>query len=189
MNAMDVSLASLWLPILVSSIIVFVSGFLLHMVVPHHRTDFSRLPDEDGMRDAARNLPRGEYVFPYASTPSEMKDPTYIEKANSGPVGLLFIGPRGVGPSGKTLGLHFIFVMVISLMAGYVASASLPVGTDYLKVFQIIGAAAWLGHAGAISLNSIWFFTSWSSSLKNILDGLVYALLTAGTFGWLWPGA
>lgn len=186
---MDVSLASLWLPILVSGIIVFIAGFLLHMVVPHHRTDFSRLPDEDGMRAAVKNLPRGEYVFPYASTSAEMKDPSYVEKANAGPVGLVFIGPNGVGPSGKTLFNHFIFVLVISLMAGYVASAALPAGTDYLKVFQIVGAVAWLGHAGAVSLNSIWYFTSWSNSIKNIVDGLVYALLSAGTFGWLWPGA
>ena len=35
--------------------------------------------------------------------------------------------------------------------------------------------------------DSIWFKRSWSTTLKNTFDGLIYALVTAGTFGWLWP--
>jgi hypothetical protein len=27
----------------------------------------------------------------------------------------------------------------------------------------------------------------WSIVLKESFDGLIYSLLTAGTFGWLWP--
>jgi len=36
-------------------------------------------------------------------------------------------------------------------------------------------------------VNAIWKGQPWSVTLKEIFDGLVYGLLTAGTFGWLWP--
>jgi hypothetical protein len=36
-------------------------------------------------------------------------------------------------------------------------------------------------------VDSIWFFRHWSTSLKNVFDGLIYALLTGGVYGWLWP--
>lgn len=39
----------------------------------------------------------------------------------------------------------------------------------------------------ALLQNSIWYKRKWSSTLKSMADGLVYALVTAGTFGWLWP--
>jgi hypothetical protein len=28
---------------------------------------------------------------------------------------------------------------------------------------------------------------SWIRTLKSMFDGLIYALLTASVFGWLWP--
>jgi hypothetical protein len=34
---------------------------------------------------------------------------------------------------------------------------------------------------------SIWYHRSWGTTLRYTVDGLVYALLTAGIFGWLWP--
>jgi hypothetical protein len=37
--------------------------------------------------------------------------------------------------------------------------------------------------------SSIWYKKSWSGTLKNVFDGLVYGLVTGGVFGWLWPGA
>jgi hypothetical protein len=35
--------------------------------------------------------------------------------------------------------------------------------------------------------NSIWKAQPWSNTIKEVIDGLIYAMLTAGTFGWLWP--
>ena len=115
-----------------------------------------------------------------------MKDPAFQDKVNAGPVGILVIGPNG-DTMPKQLVLHFVYVLVISLIAGYMGSASLPAGVDYLKVFQVVGCAAFLGYSGALMLNSIWFHMTWSSTCKHALDGLVYGLLTAGVFGWLWP--
>ena len=63
----------------------------------------------------------------------------------------------------------------------------LPIGTSYLRVFQIVGTTAFLGYAGALVQQSIWYGRSWSMTIRTMLDGLLYALLTAGVFGWLWP--
>lgn len=183
-----VSLGMLWLPIVAAAVLVFIASFVMNTVLPHHHSDYSRLPDEDGVREALKGLEAGkEYIFPHAVTPAEMKDPAYVEKVRSGPVGMLVLWPNEVGPTGKQLGQHFALMLVISLMAGYVASAAVPAGADYLKVFQVVGAAAWMGHAGALFLNSIWYHIPWSNNVKFAIDGLVYALLTAGVFGWLWP--
>ncbi len=37
-----VSLMSLWIPILVSAVIVFVLSSIIHMVLPYHRTDLRK---------------------------------------------------------------------------------------------------------------------------------------------------
>lgn len=50
------------------------------------------------------------------------------------------------------------------------------------------GPMAFLGYVPGLWQDSIWYGRKWSTTLKNTLDGIVYALLTAGTFGWLWPG-
>ena len=183
---MGVSLLALWLPIIVAAVIVFIAGFILNTVLPHHRTDFARLPDEDKVRETVQGLAQGQYRFPYASSSAEMKDPAYQEKVNVGPVGFLVVGPTG-GSMTKQLITHFGYVLVISLFAGYIGSASLEAGTAYLKIFQVVGASAFLAYAGAVPLFSIWYHMTWSFTVKELIDGLVYALLTAGTFGWLWP--
>ncbi len=183
---MGVSLIALWLPIIVAAVIVFIAGFILNTVLPHHRTDFAQLPDEDKVRETVQGLAQGQYRFPYASSSAEMKDPAYQEKVNAGPVGFLVVGPTG-GSMTKQLITHFVYVLVISLFAGYIGSASLEAGTEYLKIFQVVGASAFLAYAGAVPLFSIWYHMTWSFTVKELIDGLVYALLTAGTFGWLWP--
>jgi hypothetical protein len=33
----------------------------------------------------------------------------------------------------------------------------------------------------------IWKGEPWSMVIKEVIDGLIYGLLTAGVFGWLWP--
>lgn len=55
-------------------------------------------------------------------------------------------------------------------------------------MFRVTGTAALLAHCGALFPRSIWFGFSWRMTWMETVDGLVYALLTAGVFGWLWPG-
>ena len=89
---------------------------------------------------------------------------------------------------GKQMGLWFVFTVVISLFAAYLASRTLEAGVEYLAVFRIAGTTAFLGYAAAEPIASIWKAQPWGNTMRHVLDGLIYALLTAGVFGWLWPG-
>jgi hypothetical protein len=88
---------------------------------------------------------------------------------------------------GKSLILWFLYSVVISIFAAYVAGRAVPAGTDYLHVFRFAGVTAFLGYSGALWQSSIWYNRSWTTTIKSTIDGLLYGLLTAGTFGWLWP--
>jgi len=79
------------------------------------------------------------------------------------------------------------FITLVVSFAAYMAGRALPPGTIYLQVFRFIGATAFIGYTLALWQMSIWYRRSWSLTIKATIDGLVYALLTAGTFGWLWP--
>ncbi|MBW2258413.1 MAG: hypothetical protein JRI25_27990 [Deltaproteobacteria bacterium] len=76
---------------------------------------------------------------------------------------------------------------LLGIFAAYVAGRALEPGAHYLAVFRFAGCMAFVGYALALWQNSIWYKRAWSTTLKSSFDGLVYALLTAGTFGWLWP--
>jgi len=88
---------------------------------------------------------------------------------------------------GKSLVLWFLYCLLIGLFAAYLAGRALGPGAHYLSVFRFVGAAAFGGYALALLQNSIWYKRAWASTLKSMMDGFIYALLTAGIFGWLWP--
>lgn len=182
-----VPLASLWLPILLSAVIVFIVSAIIHMVLPYHRSDFAKVPNEDAAMDALRPVPPGDYMMPHVSGPAEMKNPAIIEKAKRGPVAVLTVLPSGPPAMGKNLVQWFVYAVVVSLFAAYVAGRALGPGVEYLDVFRFAGAAAFLGYSMALAQNAIWYGRRWNTTLKSMFDGLIYGLLTAGTFGWLWP--
>jgi hypothetical protein len=185
-----VPIMSLWIPILLSAVIVFVVSSIIHMLLPYHRKDFGKVPSEDRVMDALRpfNIPPGEYVLPNAGSPEAMKSPEFIEKANRGPVAFINIQPNGIPGMGKSLVQWFVYCAAVSFFAAYIAGRALEPGVQYLSVFRFVGATAFIGYAVALWQNSIWYRRPWSTTLKSTFDGLVYALFTAGTFGWLWPG-
>lgn len=185
-----VSLASLWLPIVLSAVIVWLASALAWMALPHHKSDWKRLPDEDAFRDAvkSRDVSPGQYLLPYATDMKAMQDPETVRKYEEGPVGYLTVMPRGRPQMGKPMTLSFAYYVIMGLLVAYVAGRTLPPGTEYLRVFQITSTVAWMGYAGAVIMDAIWFGRPWSNTWKLVLDGLAYGLLTGGTFGWLWPG-
>jgi len=81
----------------------------------------------------------------------------------------------------------FLYSLVVGIFAAYVAGRALESGAHYLAVFRFVGVTAFACYTLAGWQESIWWKRSWSTTLKNSFDGLIYALLTAGTFGWLWP--
>jgi hypothetical protein len=183
-------LSSLLLPILISSVFVFFASWILNTLLPHHRTDFRPLPEEDEVQAALRRAGHptpGDYAFPYASTVKQMGEPAYVEKRDRGPVGFLTITPSGPPRMGTSLAQWFVFTLVVSTFAAYLTSRAVPTGADYGSVFRFAGTTAFAAYALALWQQSIWYGRSWSTTLKGNLDGLVYALITGGVFGWLWP--
>ena len=184
-----VPLTALWLPILLSAVIVFVASSIMHMVLAYHKSDYRKLPDEDRVTDALRSAgatPGRAYSFPYYSF-KEMKSAPVVEKLKRGPVGFLTVLPSGPPAIGKSLLQWFIYCVVIGIFAAYLAGRTLAPGTAYLEVFRLVGTVAFLGFGTAHAQESIWAGRSWVVTFKHIFDSLTFALLTAGVFGWLWP--
>ena len=181
-----VHLTELWLPILLSAVVVFIWSAIIHMALGYHRSDFGKLPNEEKLLDCMRNegLVPGNYMFPHAT---KMGSPETIEKQKKGPVGTINVIPNGPPAMGKYLLLWFIYCVVIGVFVAYVAGSTMGPRTDYLKVFRVAGCVAFLSYSAAHAHESIWKGQHWSTTIKFIFDGLIYGLLTAGVLGWLWP--
>jgi hypothetical protein len=183
------SIIALWLPILLSAVIVFVASSIVHMALPWHKNDYRKLPEEDKFMEVVRPLaiPPGDYMVPRAGSMAAMKTPEFMEKWKKGPVAMMTVLPNGEINMGRSLVLWFLFSVIISFFSAYVAGRHLPAGTHYLKIFQMVGATTFMGYAMGLWQNSIWYGRSWATTMKSTIDSLIYAMLTAGTFGWLWP--
>lgn len=183
------TLAALWQPILLSAVLVFITSSLVHMVIKYHASDYKPLPNEDAVRAAIRsaNPAPGQYILPYCKEMKDLETPEMKQKFTEGPVGVLTLKRPGSYSMGPSLTQWFVFNLVISFFVAYVACHTLAAGTPYLQVFRVVGTVAWLAYAGGHVPSSIWMGQPWSITLKHVFDGLLYGLVTAGTFGWLWP--
>ncbi len=184
-----VPVMSLWLPIVVSAVIVFVASSIVHIVLPIHRNDLRQVPKEDEVMAALRpfNIPPGDYGLPSASSMQAMRSPAFLEKMKKGPVVLMTVVPSGPPSMGSSLLLWFIYLIVVGIFAAYIAGRALPPGAHYLQVFRFAGCTAFVGYSLALVQNSIWYKRNWVTTIKSMIGGLLYGLLTAGAFGWLWP--
>jgi hypothetical protein len=184
-----VPLASLWLPIVLSAVIVFLASWIVHMFLPFHRSDFAKLPQEDAVLDALRslNIPSGQYLAPFANSPAQMKQPEYLEKRKRGPALFLTLATGADPGMGKPLAQWFVYLLVISLFPAYLAHKAIAAGAPYLAVFKFVGIAAFMAYALGHAHQSIWYRQAWRTTANYFVDGLIYSLLTAGVFGWLWP--
>ncbi len=182
-------LHALWLPIVLSAVIVFVVSSVIHMALPWHKSDYAKIPNEDAVCDALRPLaiPPGDYMVPRPEGMADRKSPAFAAKNKQGPVMVVTVMPNEMTPMGRNLGGWFVYMLVIGLFAAYVAGRALPPGADYLSVFRLVATTAFLGYAAALWQMSIWYQRALSTTIKATIDGLIYACLTAGTFGWLWP--
>jgi hypothetical protein len=181
-------LSELWLPILVSSVLVFVASSIIHMASPWHKSDYPRLANQDQVMDALRTLAirPGDYFVPRPASREEWRSPAFAEKAKRGPVVVFTVMPGDMSMA-RNLTLWFFYCATVGLFAAYVAGRALPHGVPYLRVFQFVGATAFIGYALALWQMTIWYHRSVVTTIKSTIDGLIYAMLTAGTFGWLWP--
>jgi hypothetical protein len=182
-------LASLWLPIVLSAVLVFVASSIIHMVLGWHAGDYPSLPDEARFAEAVRPLaiPPGDYTIPRPRSMAEMRSPEFVEKRKTGPVMMMTVFPTGEFGMGRSLSMWFVYSLVVSLFAAYVTSRAVGPGTDYLEVFRFAGTTTFIGYSLALWQMSIWYRRQWRTTILSTIDGLIYAGLTAGVFGWLWP--
>jgi hypothetical protein len=92
-----VPLTALWLPIVLSAVVVFVASSVIHMALKYHSSEYRHLPDEATVLDAMRNgkIAPGFYAFPYAGSMKEMGTPEMMEKYALGPVGTMNVNATG----------------------------------------------------------------------------------------------
>lgn len=182
---------TLWIPIVLSAVIVFVASALIWMALPFiHKHEYKSFGDkEPAALEAIRSwgLGGGMYVFPFCDAKTR-NDPANKEKLAKGPWGVMMLRPTA-GSMGPMMGMWFLNVLLISFTVAYIASNAELTGerAQYLKVFQIVGATAFLAYGGSSLTDCIWKGRPWNTLPGSLFDALVYACLTAGVFGWRWP--
>jgi hypothetical protein len=184
-----VSMLSLLIPIGLSAVLVFIASSIVHMMTPLHKGDLKSLPNEDAVMNALRplNIPPGDYGFPKPASQAAMRSPEFLAKYKAGPVAFMTVRPPGEMSMTSNLINWFIYCVVVSFFTAYVSSRAMGPGTDYLRVFQIAGCVSFMGYWLSLPQSSIWWSRSWGWTFRSAIDSLLYAGLTGGTFGWLWP--
>ena len=183
-------IADLWMPIVLSAVIVFVASSLAWMVLPHHKKDIQALPDESALTDhlTSLNVPPGTYMWPYCEHGSDMKSEAFMARFQAGPWGNMTVlknKPNFL----RNLVLTFLLYLAVSVFVAYITGQARPPGSDYMSVFQVAGATAILGYCAGGIPHAIFFSRPIRFVGTELIDGIVYGLLTAGTFAWLWPEA
>ena len=184
-----VALTSLLVAVVVSAVFVFIASSIIHMATPLHKHDLKRLPNEDAALNALRplNIAPGDYAMPMAGSMEAMRSPEHLARMKAGPVLFMTVLPNGEMNMAANLVQWFVYCLVVSFFTAYITSRALDPGTDYLRVFQIAGATSFMGYWLSLPQNSIWWKRNWAWTLRSAIDALIYAGLTGGTFGWLWP--
>ena len=184
-----ISLAHLWLPILLSAVGVFIVSSIIHMALKFwHLPDYHGFSNESEVAAAMRkgNPSPGMYMLPYCKM-EDMKKPETQEKFKQGPVGFMILRASGRPNMGKSLVLWFIFCLVVGLFCAYVAASTLASGTAGLQVFRVVGTVGFIAYAFGSLPMGIWYAQPWPAVTKDVIDGLIYGLVTGLIFAWLWP--
>jgi len=184
-----ISLTALWLPILLSAVVVFVASSIIHMALGRwHAADFKKFSAEDAVLDALRpfDLAPGDYVAPLPASRAQMNSAEFKAKFERGPRVMVTVLGRQ-GSMARGLAVWFVYLVVVSVFAAYVAGLTIGAGTAYMSVFRTTSTVAFAGYVLALWPNWIWYSRSLGTTIRTTIDGLVYALLTGGVFGWLWP--
>jgi len=184
-----VSLTHLWMPILLSAVLVFVVSSLIHMVFKWHNSDYRPLPNEAAVRSAFQgtDVAPGMYALPYCADMKDMGSEDMKRKYEEGPVAMVLVRPRGAVQMGTYLGQWFALTVAVGFATAYLASRTLAPGTPYLQVHRVTGTIAFLAYATGSVVNAIWMGYPWRAALKDAFDALLFGFVTGGAFGWLWP--
>lgn len=181
-------LAQLWLPIIVSGVIVFFVSALFWMLSPHHQMEWKKLPNQDSVLGALRagNVAPGTYMAPGVNSPDERKDPAWRAEVEKGVSAIITVRAGGMNNMGAQMAQSLLSNVLISFFCAYVASHAIQPGAQYLEVFRIVGTLGFMSYSLASMSDSVWFGRPWNNFFKQCFDALVYGCLMGGVFGWLW---
>lgn len=185
------SLAQLWLPILLAAVGVFIASSILHMVLKFwHIPDYREFSNEDEIRAAIRkgNPAPGMYALPYCRM-EEMKKPESVQKYETGPVGFFFLRANGMPNMGKSLSLWFLLCLAVSFFCALIAAAAFAAGADGHRVFHVTALVAFVAYATGPFVMAVWWGQPWRSVFKDAVDGFIYALVTGAVYMGMWPQA
>ncbi len=186
---MSVSLMDLWLVILLAGLFCWIASALIHMLIKYHNADMKELNNEDevsAVLGSGKHAP-GLYHTPHCGDMSNMAKPEVQEKFKKGPIAMITIFPNGMPPMGKLLIQQLLFFILVSIFIAYIASISYPMDTDYMTIFRQVFVVAFVAYGMGEIPYSIWYGHPWSNCIRFLIDALIYAAVTAGTFAWLWP--
>ena len=184
-----ISMSALWLPILLSSIFVFIVSSIIHMASPWHKTDYPKLANEEQVMDALRPLAiaPGDYFMPRPSSMADMKSAEFMARMERGPRVLMTVMPAGTADMRRELVLWFVYLIVVGIFAAYITAHALQPGVPFWEVVRFAGTVSFLAYAAALWQLSIWYRRSWGITIKATVDSLIYGLVTAVTFAYFWP--
>ena len=179
------SIADLWLPILVSAVILWIASALIWTVLPWHKSDYAKTSDEEGVRAALKGLVPGFYNVPHVTDMQDLKKPEVEQKFTDGPLAFITVLPNGMPNMPRNMGLQFLYFILVGVLCAYFVTRTTGPDAAYLEVFRIAGTAAFIANGVGAIPDSIWFGRPWSHTAKTLMDGLIYGLLAGGAFGWL----
>ena len=188
---MAVSVIELWMPILLGAVLAWVASALIHMLLKYHNSDYRQLANEDEVAAAIRRgAPTpGLHSLPYCADMAKMAEPAMQAKFTDGPVAFVTVFPSGLPNMGKLVGQQFLYFLIGCLLIAACATHVLAAGAPYMAVFTFVAPVAFLAFGWAVVPFSIWYGHTWAATGKYLLDALIYGLLVAGSFAWLWPAA
>lgn len=187
---MMTDLFALWLPVVLSAVVCFFASFFLWAATPWHKPDMKAFPDQDAADEAFNRLglAPGHYVMPQPRDKAECKSEAFQERYKRGPW-LSVMVQNGMPNMGKNMALTVGVFLLTGIGIAYVAGLSMTPGTDSMRVFRVVGSVAFMAYGFGSMINGVWFGKPAGWVFRDLVDALVYALLTAGFFGWLWPAA
>jgi len=182
-------IAELWMPIVLSAVLVFAASSVIHMVIMWHKSDYRQFAGEDNVRAAIRaaNASPGLYVIPYAKDMKEFGGEEMRKKFVEGPVGFVTLKAPGPPTMGAALAQWFVFSLGVAAIAGYLAAHALHPGASFLAVCRVVGTVVFVAYGAGSVTQGIWMSKPWHSVAMELLDAAIYATLNAVAFAWLWP--
>jgi hypothetical protein len=180
-------LISLWIPILLAAVAVFVVSFVCWMVLPLHKHDFTPMADDGPLRSAVRGvgLKPGRYMFPFARDAASRKSKEFMAKYEEGPTGIITIfRPMNMGVN---MLLTFAVFLAATFLIGYLLSITLQRGNDFWRVFQVATTIGVLTYSFSQVPYQIWYQATRANKIACFVEGVVYGITTGLVFALLWP--